>query len=87
MAVAGSHVDLCVCRVKVPNVAAVQACITPVRLNIVGPLSSTSISVSIVVCYSGKSGSLFGRPVMKLAASRWVETRTRRNRATVAALS
>ncbi len=24
MAVAGSHVDLCVCRVKVPNVAAVQ---------------------------------------------------------------
>ena len=38
-----------------------NACITPIRPNIVGPLSSTSISVSIAACHSGKSASLFGR--------------------------
>jgi hypothetical protein len=41
-----------------------NACMTPIRANIVGPLRDTSISTSIAVCHSGSADSFFGRPVI-----------------------
>ena len=61
MAVAGLHVYLLRAELKSRTWPRFNACITPIRPNIVGPLSSTSISVSIAACHSGKSASLFGR--------------------------
>ena len=64
MAVAGPHVYLLRAELKSRMWPRFNACITPIRPNIVGPLSSTSISVSIAACHSGKSACLFGRSGM-----------------------